>query len=158
MRRVVAALLIGLALPLTVRPANAQLADSKILTQEAVRAMVQTATDHANQNGWAVSIAVVDAHGDLLAFRRLDGASLISIQISQGKARTAALFRRPTKALSDALAEGRTALLTIEGLVALQGGLPIQVSGVTLGGMGVSGVTSEQDEQIAQAGLNALKP
>jgi len=144
-------------LSLLATPARAQLADSKVLTQEAVRTMVAAATDHAVKNGWAVSIAVVDANGDLLAFRRLDGASLGSIDISQGKARTAARFRRPTKALADALAEGRTALLTIPNLVALQGGLPVLWGTVTIGGIGVSGVTSEQDEQVAQAGLAALK-
>jgi uncharacterized protein GlcG (DUF336 family) len=141
-----------------VPPVHAQLADAKVLTSEAVRAMVAAATDHAVKNGWAVSIAVVDANGDLLAFRRLDGASLASIDISQGKARTAARIRRPTKTLADALAEGRTALLSIPGIVALQGGLPVTVGTATIGGIGVSGATSEQDEQVAQAGLAALKP
>lgn len=143
----------GLASPL-----GAQLADSKVLTHEAVRSMVAAASDHATKNGWAVSIAVVDSHGELLAFRRLDGASLASVDISQGKARTAARFKRPTKALTDALAEGRTALLTVPGIVALQGGLPVMWGAVVIGGIGVSGVTSEQDEQVAQAGLSALKP
>lgn len=157
MRPALAAL--ALASVFAVAPsAHGQLADAKVLTHEAVRVMVAAASDHANKNGWAVSIAVVDANGDLLAFRRLDGASLASIDISQGKARTAARFRRPTKALADALAEGRTALLTVPGLVALQGGLPVVVGAVTIGGIGVSGVTSEQDEQVAQAGLAALKP
>lgn len=136
---------------------SAQLADTKVLTNEAVRNMVSAATDHANKNGWAVSIAVVDDHGELLAFRRLDGASVGSVDISQGKARTAARFKRPTKALSDALAEGRTALLTVPGLLALQGGLPVMWGTVVIGGIDVSGATSEQDEQVAQAGLAALK-
>ncbi len=154
-----ASALLVLASLLVVAPsAHAQLADAKVLTGEAVRAMVAASTDHAVKNGWAVSIAVVDANGDLLAFRRLDGASLASIDISQGKARTAARFRRPTKALADAIAEGRTVLLTVPGLIALQGGLPVLVGAVTIGGIGVSGVTSEQDEQVAQAGLAALKP
>jgi len=151
-------LLLSAAFLITPPPATAQLADAKVLTHDAVRTMVQAATDHANRNGWAVSIAVVDEHGDLLAFRRLDGASLVSIDIAQAKARTAARFRRPTKALSDAIAGGGTALLTVPGLIALQGGLPVVVDGVTVGGIGVSGVTSEQDEQTAQAGLTALRP
>jgi len=136
---------------------SAQLADSKVLSHEAVRTMVQAATEHAQKNNWAVSIAVVDAHGELLAFRRLDNASLASIDISQGKARTAARLKRPTKALSDAIAGGATALLTVPGIIALQGGLPVMWGTVVIGGIGVSGVTSEQDEQIAQAGLSALK-
>jgi glc operon protein GlcG len=105
-----------------------------------------------------VSISIVDANGDLLAFRRLDGASLASIDISQGKARTSARVRRPTKALEDAVAAGRTALVTAPGLVLMQGGLPITVGGVTVGAVGVSGATSEQDEQVAAAGIAALKP
>ena len=141
-----------------VAPLRAQLADTKVLTHEAVRTMVQAATEHAQKNNWAVSIAVVDAHGELLAFRRLDNASLASVDISQGKARTAARLKRPTKALSDALAGGATALLTVPGIIALQGGLPVLWGTVVIGGIGVSGVTSEQDEQIAQAGLSALKP
>jgi uncharacterized protein GlcG (DUF336 family) len=139
-------------------PARAQLADAKVLTHEAVRTMMQAATDHAVKNKWAVSIAIVDANGDLLAFRRLDGASLASIDISQGKARTAARVRRPTKALADAVAGGATVLLSAPGIIAMQGGVPIPHGGATLGAIGVSGVTSEQDEQVAAAGVAALKP
>ena len=138
-------------------PARAQLADTKALTQEAVRTMMQAATDHAIQNKWAVSIAIVDANGDLLAFRRLDGASLASVDISQGKARTAARARRPTKALADAVAGGASVLLSAPGLVLMQGGLPVMWGTVSIGGIGVSGASSEQDEQVAQAGLTALK-
>lgn len=139
-------------------PLRAQLADSKVLTHEAVRTIMQAATDHAVKNKWAVSIAIVDANGDLLAFRRLDGASLASIDISQGKARTAARVRRPTKSLADAIAEGRTGLLSAPGIVAMQGGLPISLNTIWLGAVGVSGATSEQDEQVAAAGIAALKP
>lgn len=139
-------------------PLHAQLADSKVLTHEAVKAIMQAATDHAVKNKWAVSIAIVDANGDLLAFRRLDGASLASIDISQGKARTAARVRRPTKMLADAVAGGATVLLSAPGVVVMQGGLPISLGGTWLGAVGVSGVTSEQDEQVAAAGIAALKP
>ena len=140
------------------RPVAAQLADSKVLTQDAVKTILEAATDHAMKNKWAVSIAVVDANGDLLAFRRLDGASLASIDISQGKARTAARVRRPTKMLADAVAGGATVLLSAPGVVVMQGGMPISVAGVWLGAVGVSGVTSEQDELVAAAGIAALKP
>ena len=144
-------------LALVVRTSFAQLADTKVLTQAAVRTIMQAATDHAMNNKWNVSIAIVDANGDLLAFRRLDGASLASIDISQGKARTAARARRPTKALEDAVAAGRTGLVTAPGMVLMQGGLPITVNGITIGAVGVSGATSEQDEQVAAAGVAALK-
>ncbi|HKP31010.1 MAG TPA: heme-binding protein [Gemmatimonadales bacterium] len=139
-------------------PLNAQLADTKILTQQAVQTILQAATVHAGTNKWNVSIAVVDANGDLLAFRRLDGASLASVDISQGKARTAARARRATKALADAVAGGATVLLSAPGLVLMQGGLPITVNGITVGAVGVSGASSEQDEQVAAAGIAALKP
>jgi glc operon protein GlcG len=146
------------ATPSIAVPLNAQLADTKVLTQQAVHTIMQAATDHAMASKWSVSISIVDANGDLLAFRRLDGASLASIDISQGKARTSARVRRPTKALEDAVAAGRTALVTAPGLVLMQGGLPITVGGVTVGAVGVSGATSEQDEQVAAAGIAALKP
>jgi uncharacterized protein GlcG (DUF336 family) len=145
-------------LALAPRPSSAQLADSKVLTQQAVRTIMQAATDHALTNKWNVSIAIVDANGDLLAFRRLDGASLASIDISQGKARTAARVRRPTKMLADAVAGGSSVLLSAPGLVLMQGGLPISLNGIWLGAVGVSGATSEQDEQVAAAGIAALKP
>lgn len=155
MRRAILAAAMAVLLPSL---AAGQLADRKTLTLAAVKRMMNAAEAEASRNGWNVSIAIVDDHGELLAFRRLDGASLASVGIAQGKARTAARMRRPTKALQDALAEGRTALLSVEGLVALQGGLPITVAGVVLGGIGVSGVTSEQDEQIAAAAIAALQP
>lgn len=156
MRAAVTLILGGLLLRAV--PVHAQLADAKVLTQDAVRTMMNAATEFAVKNKWAVSIAIVDANGDLLAFRRLDGASLASIDISQGKARTAARVRRPTKALADAIAEGRTVLLSAPGIVAMQGGLPISLNGIWLGAVGVSGATSEQDEQVAAAGIAALRP
>jgi glc operon protein GlcG len=150
--------LIAGLLAFAARPVAAQLADSKVLTHEAVKTIMEAATEHAVTNKWSVSIAIVDANGDLLAFRRLDGASLASVDISQGKARTAARVRRPTKMLADAVAGGATALLSAPDIVLMQGGLPISVAGVWLGAVGVSGVTSEQDEQVAAAGIAALKP
>lgn len=155
MRRVV---LLLAALVLLPAVAQAQLADRKVLTLAAVKQIMNAAEAEAARNMWNVSIAIVDAHGDLLAFRRLDGAHLGSIDIAQGKARTAARLRRPTKALADGLAAGNLAFLSVDGVTALQGGLPIIVDGVVVGGIGVSGVTSAQDEQIAAAGIAALRP
>jgi uncharacterized protein GlcG (DUF336 family) len=137
---------------------TAQLADRKVLSLAAVKQIVNAAEAEAVRNGWNVSIAVVDANGELLAFRRLDGAIIASVDIARAKARTAARMGRPTKALEDAVAGGRNAILSIPDLLLLQGGLPITVAGVAIGGIGVSGVTSEQDEAIAAAGLAALRP
>lgn len=138
--------------------AQAQLVDRKVLTIAAVKAIMNAAEAEAVRNNWNVSIAIVDAHGELLAFRRMDNASIASVDISQGKARTAARLRRPTKMLADAMASGNVAFLSVDGITALQGGLPIEVGGVVIGGIGVSGVTSVQDEQVAAAGVAALRP
>lgn len=154
MRRIVALLAVLAVFPFV---AQAQLAERPVLTLEAVKAIMNAAEAEAVRNGWQVSMAIVDAHGDLLAFRRLDGAHLGSIDISQGKARTAARLRRSTKALADALAAGNLAFLSVDGITALQGGLPIAMDGVVIGAVGVSGVTSVQDEQIAAAGIAVLR-
>ena len=137
---------------------DAQVASRPVLTLAAVKQIVNAAETEAVRNNWSVSIAVVDEHGELLAFRRMDGASFASVDISQAKARTAARFRAATKALADRLAGGAMALLSIEGIALLQGGLPITVDGVVIGAVGVSGVTSEQDEMTAAAGIAALRP
>jgi glc operon protein GlcG len=155
MRRV---LLSGLLLALLPLAAQAQLADRKVLTIAAVKAIMNAAEAEAIRNNWNVSIAIVDAHGELIAFRRMDNASIASVDISQGKARTAARLRRPTKMLADAMASGNLAFLSVDGITALQGGLPIEAGGVVIGGIGVSGVTSVQDEQVAAAGVTALRP
>ena len=154
MRRIIALLAVLAVVP---HVAQAQLAERPVLTLEAVKAIMNAAEAEAVRNGWQVSMAIVDAHGDLLAFRRLDGAHLGSIDISQGKARTSARLRRSTKLLADALAAGNLAFLSVDGITALQGGLPIAVDGVVIGAVGVSGVTSVQDEQIAAAGIAALR-
>jgi glc operon protein GlcG len=146
------------ALTLAAAPARAQLLDAKVLGSEAVKRIMDAAEAEAKKNGWKVSISIVDAAGELLAFQRLDDAALSSIAVSQGKARTAARFRRPTKALDSALTSGRTALLAFEGLVPVEGGVPISANGKVIGAVGVSGATSQQDAQVAQAGASVVRP
>ncbi|HZF68765.1 MAG TPA: heme-binding protein [Gemmatirosa sp.] len=154
LRAAVLALVLGLA-PATLR---AQLVDQKVLGQEGARRALAAAEAEARKNGWRVSVAVVDASGELMAFSRMDEAALTSVAIAQAKARTAARFRRPTKALDSALAGGRTALLAFEGIMPVEGGVPIVVGGRVVGGVGVSGVTSQQDAVAAQAGAAAVTP
>src|SRR5690606_38174958 len=137
--------------------ARAQLLESRTLSLEAAKGMAAAAEAEARRNDWPVAIAIVDAHGGLIHFQRLDGTQAASLEIAVGKARTAARFRRPTKALEDALAAGRTALLGVEGILPLEGGIPVTVDGEVVGAIGVSGVTSQQDAQVAQAGLDALR-
>lgn len=144
-----------LAVPAALR---AQLADTKVLSLEAARNAVAAAEAEARRNSWRVSIAVVDAAGELVAFQRMDEAALTSTAVAQAKARTAARFRRPTRALDSSLTAGRTALLAFEGIMPVEGGVPIVVNGRVVGGVGVSGVTSQQDAQCAQAGANAVRP
>jgi glc operon protein GlcG len=104
---------------------------------------------------WAVTIAIVDDGGHLLWLQRLDGAPAISPQIATGKARTAALFGKPTKVYEDMINNGRYAALTMPAeLVRMEGGEPVSVNGEVVGAVGVSGVKSSEDAEVARAGIN----
>ncbi len=131
---------------------SAQVLDRKTLSLEAANKIIAGAIAEARANNWLVDIAVMDEGGNLLSFQRMDGALIGSIDVAIGKARTASLFRRPTKVLEEA-AKTRPAIVTLPNGVLLQGGLPVVVNGQTVGAVGVSGVTSQQDEQIAEAGI-----
>ena len=111
----------------------------------------------AKKNGWNVAIAVLDNHGMLIYYEMMDDTQTSSATIAIEKGRTAAMFRRPSKAFEDVVSKGRIAVLGLPGVTPVQGGLPIVVNGKIVGGVGVSGVNSDQDEQVSQAGLNALK-
>lgn len=137
-------------------PAGAQLLHTKALSLEAAKRMAAAAEAEARENSWNVAVAIVDASGGLILFHRLDETQPASLDIAIQKARTAARFKRPTKALEDAVAGGRTVLLAVDGLLPLEGGLPIIVDGKVIGAVGVSGVTSRQDAQVAQAAIAAL--
>ena len=122
-----------------------------------VRKMAIAAESEAARNGWAVSIAIVDDGGHLLHFQRLDGAAPVSSAIAPAKARTAALGRRESKVYEDMINSGRQSFLSaplLEGM--LEGGVPIMQDGECLGAIGVSGVTSHEDAQIAKVGIAAL--
>ncbi|MCH2221078.1 MAG: heme-binding protein [Dechloromonas sp.] len=136
--------------------AQAQLVDKKALTLAEARKAVAAATAEAKANNWNVVIAVVDDAGYPLSVDRLDNTQRPSVDIAVGKAKTAALFRRPSAALEDAVNKGRPALLSAEGYIFMQGGVPIVVNGEVIGAVGVSGVRADQDEQIATAGAKAV--
>ena len=128
-----------------------------VLTLSDVRAIAQAAEAEAKANGWAVTIAIVDDGGHLLWLQRLDGAAPLSAHIGPAKARTAALGRRDSKVYEDMINQGRTSFLSapaLEGM--LEGGVPIMVDGHCVGAVGVSGVKSSEDAQIARAGIAAL--
>ena len=122
-----------------------------------VKAILNAAEAEASKNNWLVSIAVVDDGGNLLGMIRRDGAAPVSAPISQAKARTAALGRRDTKGYEDMINGGRTAFLSapvIDGM--LEGGVPVMKDGECLGAVGVSGVKSNEDAQIAKAGIAGI--
>jgi len=104
-------------------------------------------------NKWNVAVAVVDTAGNLVYFERIENTQTASMDIAVMKARAAANYRRPTRAFVDAIAKGGPAIMTLPGVVASPGGVPIMVDGKVTGGVGVSGVTGDQDEQCAKAGL-----
>jgi len=136
--------------------ANAQLADKKVLTLEAAKKIAVAAEAEARKNNWNVVIAVVDDGGHLLYLQRIDGTQTGSIDVAIGKARTSAAFKRPTKVF-DELAKTRPSITSISpDAVLLEGGVPVMVGGQLVGAVGVSGVTSQQDAQIAEAGIAAL--
>ncbi len=123
-----------------------------------VKTIAAAAEAEAIKNNWAVSIAVVDDGGHLLWLQRLDGAAAISAKIAPAKAHTAALGRRESKGYEEIINGGRTSFLSVPGVQAmLEGGVPIMKNGDCLGAVGVSGVKSNQDAQIASAGIAALK-
>jgi glc operon protein GlcG len=129
---------------------------AKYITLEAAKKMAAAGEAEARKNGWNVAIAIVDASGGLILFQKLDETQPASIAVAQGKARTAAIFKRPTKAMEEAIAGGKLAFLSVEGIVPMQGGLPVFVDDKVIGAVGVSGVTSAQDEQVALVALGAL--
>lgn len=124
---------------------------------ESAKKIAAASAAEAKKNSWNVAIAVVDNHGMLVYYEMLDDTQTASANIALEKARTSAMFRRPTKALEDAIAGGRVAVLGLPGATPIEGGLPIVVGGKIVGAIGVSGVTSQQDGQVAKAGLDALK-
>ena len=107
------------------------------------------------KNGWNVAVAVVDNHGFLVYFERMDNTQLASVEIAVGKAKAAATYRRPTRVFTDVINKGGVATAALPGVFASPGGLPIMVDGKVTGGVGVSGVTGDQDEQCSKAGLGA---
>lgn len=151
------ALALAALLAVGARPARAQLLDAKVISHDAARRMMDAAEAEARRNGWNVSVSIVDASGELIMFHRMDEAAPSSVIISQGKARTAARFRRPTKALDSSLASGRLAILGFEGVVPVEGGVPVTANGKVIGAVGVSGATSAQDAQVARAATAVLE-
>ena len=158
------AMLLSVSAAFAIVPALAQQAPpppppygAPISLEQAKKAMAGAEAE-ARKNNWNVVIAVVDSGGHLVMMQRLDNTQIGSIDIAQQKATTAVHFKRPTKAFQDLIAQGgaNLRLLRVTNASPLEGGVPILVGGAVVGGIGVSGVTSQQDAQIAQAGADAI--
>lgn len=137
--------------------AQAQLATKKALTLDAAKAIVAAAEAEAKKNNFTMVICVVDDGGNVLLLERMDGTQLGSVQVAQDKAMTALNFKRPTKALEDAVAGGRNAVLKLTGAIPIEGGIPITVGGQIIGAVGASGGSSPQDAQVAAAGVKVAE-
>ena len=129
------------------------------VTLDQAKKAAATALAEVRANNWIMAVAVVDTAGLLVYFEKMDGTQNGSVAVAQAKARSAALFQRPTKAFQDSLASGGDGLrvLALEGAVPIDGGLPLLVGRQIVGAIGLSGGTSAQDGQCAQAGVDALK-
>jgi glc operon protein GlcG len=138
-------------------PAKAQTIAVKIMNQAGAQMVLQSALKIARQRNAPSAIAVVDAAGDLLAFERMDGVRAESADLAIEKARTAARLRRPTAEIEDNINHGRTAFVTA-GIMALRGGMPVRVGGELVGAVGVAGLNSETDAEIAGTAAAALNP
>ena len=136
--------------------ASAQFVEKKTLSLAAAKKIAAAAEAEAAKNKWAMVIAVLDDGGHLIYLERMDGAQIGSIEVAQGKARTAVRFRRPSKVFEDAIAANHLAVVTLGDITAIRGGLPVMLNGQAVGAIGVSGGEAEQDEQCAEAGLAAL--
>jgi glc operon protein GlcG len=138
---------------------SAPLSQKKSLTLEGARKVIAAAEAYAKEhNAPGGAIAVVDDGGNLIALERLEGTFSAGPRISIGKARTAVLFKKPTKVFEDLINKGRTTMVALEDFTPLQGGIPILVDGEIIGGIGVSGASSaQQDEEVAVAGAEAAK-
>ncbi|MDX2170126.1 MAG: heme-binding protein [Deltaproteobacteria bacterium] len=150
--------LLGLVL-LAAAPAVADpTAEKRSLTLEGAKQAAAAAAADARANHEGGVIAIVDDGGNLMYLERLDGTFPAGARISIGKARTAALFRKPTAAFEEIIRNGRTPMVALEDFTPLQGGVPIEVGGVVVGAIGVSGAASQQrDEAVAKAGAAALQ-
>jgi glc operon protein GlcG len=129
------------------------------INTDSARKIAAAAIAEARKNNWNMAVAIVDPSGELVFFEKVDGTQAASVNISIDKARSSARFKRPTKALQDALAAGGAGLrmLALQGAVPVEGGTPLLMDGKIVGAIGVSGGTSEQDGQVAAAAAGTIK-
>jgi glc operon protein GlcG len=150
---------IGLG-PAAKRHVTAAGADAALwtITLEQAKRVMAAAELEAAKNSWRVAVTILDSGGNMVMFHKLDNTQLASIGVSEGKANTALRFKRPSKALDDAIAAGGAGLrlLAVKDITPLEGGLPVILDGTIIGAIGVSGALSSQDAQVARAGAAAV--
>ena len=158
MKTAISSLIAMLIAAFVVTPARAQLIEKKSLNLNGAKQAIAAAADYAKKNNAPGGvIAIVDEGGNLMALERLDGTFAMGAIISIGKARTAVLFKKPTRFFEELINKGRTAMTAVDGFTPLIGGIPITIDGQVVGGIGVSGAASaNQDEELALAGANAV--
>ncbi|MGD0590909.1 MAG: heme-binding protein [Bacteroidota bacterium] len=136
-------------------PASAQLATKKVMTLDAAKKLASAAEAEALKNKWTMVIAIADDGGNLMYLEKIDNTQIGSIEVAIQKAKTAILFKRPTKVFEDkVIKEGRTAILSLPNAIAIEGGLPIVVDGQYIGAIGISGGSSDQDGVVAKAAVD----
>ena len=133
-----------------------QLTTKPILTLDVAKQIAAAAEAEAMKNSWPVAIAIVDPAGQLICFQKIDDTQIGSVEVGLAKARCAALFKRPSKALADVVTAGNVGMMSLPGVIPVEGGLPLFAGGQIVGAVGVSGVMSHQDGVVAQAGVDAL--
>ena len=151
-----AAVLLGAALA-AAPAASAQVLETKVVSFAAARKMAGAAQEAAKAKGVAVVIVVVDDGGHIVLLERMDGAQVASVNVGIGKARTAAIYRRPSKVFEDQIRNGRVAALALADATPLQGGVPVLYEVKVIGAIGVSGDSPQIDEDIAMEGARAFK-
>jgi glc operon protein GlcG len=149
-------LLLAVALACAAWPLRAQVVTKPSVGLELAKKIAAKAEAEAANRQWTVVIAIVDDGGNLVYLERMDGTQLGSIDVAQQKARTALKFKRPTKAFEDVVAGGRTAVLSLPDVLAIEGGIPLVVKGAYIGAIGVSGMKSSEDGVIAEAAAAVL--
>jgi glc operon protein GlcG len=158
MRNAVACSLVLGAAVLLGPSVQAQLLEKKALSLEAAHKIVAAAEAEAQRNNWRGVVAVVDDGGWIILLERMDHAALTAgVELAPGKARAAALYKKPSQELEEAINHGRYAAITARGFIEMQGALPVVVDGEVIGAIGASFATPEEDEQVAKAGLAALR-
>jgi glc operon protein GlcG len=149
-------LVAGLALALAALPLRAQLVTKSTLSLELAKKVAAKAEEVAAAKKWTVVVAIVDDGGNLVYLSRMDGTQLGSIEVAVAKAKTAQHFKRATKVFEDAVAGGRNSVLSLPNAILIEGGVPLVVGGVQVGAIGISGMKSSEDGEIAAAALAVL--